>query len=528
MRKKEYLFLYILGLGATLIAALLIKGPGYMDAEYYAGGGIRLSEGKGFTEVVLWNYLDMPAILPHPSHTYWMPLPSIISALGIWLFRSQNYLAMQSGFILLAGLIPVLAAQLSQMFINKKVAGWMAGIISIFSGYLFIYYSLTETFVIYMVFGALITILLFENESNTESRIPRIVKSLIIGILVGLMHMSRADGVIWFGIIFLFMLIRYARAQQKKRFRILLFFVIGYLLITSPWYIRNINTFGSLIPAGNNLTLWITNYDQTFSYPATKLSLSSWLEQGIWSIISTRLSALWMNVKNLIAFQGMVILLPLMVYGVWKNRNDERVRFTVFMLLATTFIMTIVFPFAGSRGGYIHSSAANQIMLWALVPSGLYQLVKVIGKKRNWSIDNAFNILSVGIACILIGLTVGLFYQRVVKKQNGEQVWIKHEIDYSQVFENLSKLGMSEEEIVMVKNPPGWYFVNRQPAVVIPDGDETDILRAANQFDAKYLVLESEHVEKLSILYSQRSSSSDLRFLGEINGIQYYEITIKR
>jgi hypothetical protein len=40
--------------------------PGYMDAEYYYAGAIRLHEGYGFTQPFLWNYLDEPAGLPHP------------------------------------------------------------------------------------------------------------------------------------------------------------------------------------------------------------------------------------------------------------------------------------------------------------------------------------------------------------------------------------------------------------------------------------------------------------------------------
>ncbi len=46
-----------------------------------------VSPGYGFSEMVLWNFLDDPEGLPHPSHGYWMPLVSILSAAGMVAFN---------------------------------------------------------------------------------------------------------------------------------------------------------------------------------------------------------------------------------------------------------------------------------------------------------------------------------------------------------------------------------------------------------------------------------------------------------
>ena len=71
MNWRIYTILFFLGLAIASGVASLQELPGYLDSDYYFVGGLQLVEGKGFTEPFLWNYLDDPAGLPHPSHTYW-------------------------------------------------------------------------------------------------------------------------------------------------------------------------------------------------------------------------------------------------------------------------------------------------------------------------------------------------------------------------------------------------------------------------------------------------------------------------
>jgi hypothetical protein len=76
----------------------------------------------------------------------------------------------------------------------------------------------------------------------------------------------------------------------------------------------------------------------------------------------------------------------------------------------------------------------------------------------------------------------------------------------------------------MVKNPPGWFYVTGDPAIVIPDGNEVVLLDAADRFNARYLILEKEHVDGLGDLYTTTRSKYGLHFLGEYDGFQYYKL----
>ena len=81
MKLRAYVILFLLGLFLAVGVASLQDLPGYMDSDYYFAGGLQLLQGNGFTEPFLWNYLDDPVGIPHPSHAYWFPLASILANL---------------------------------------------------------------------------------------------------------------------------------------------------------------------------------------------------------------------------------------------------------------------------------------------------------------------------------------------------------------------------------------------------------------------------------------------------------------
>ena len=110
MKKTDTLILSVLQLCILLLVAHYQTIPGNIDADYYFMGGVRLAQGHGFTENYIWNYFNDPVSLPQPSHGYWLPLASIVTALGMWLTGTQSFAAGRIAFIILSVLIPPLTA----------------------------------------------------------------------------------------------------------------------------------------------------------------------------------------------------------------------------------------------------------------------------------------------------------------------------------------------------------------------------------------------------------------------------------
>jgi hypothetical protein len=145
MDRRDYCLLFLLGFGVVLIVSLFLPTPGYMDAEYYFAGSLRLAGGHGFSEPFLWNYLDDPQGLPHPSHAYWMPLASLLAAPGMRLAGTVSFTAARFPFLILAGGLPPLTAALAWSLTSRRDLAVYSGILAAFPGFYLTFLATTDT-----------------------------------------------------------------------------------------------------------------------------------------------------------------------------------------------------------------------------------------------------------------------------------------------------------------------------------------------------------------------------------------------
>ncbi|HEX7975434.1 MAG TPA: hypothetical protein VF498_13585, partial [Anaerolineales bacterium] len=381
MTLRRYLFLFLLGLGAALAVAAFQHTPGYMDADYYYAGGLRLAQGQGLSEPFLWNYLDDPAGLPHPSHAYWMPLASFLAAAGMLVTRAVGFDSGRLGFVLVAGSLPPLTALLAYSLTNRRDSAMLAGLLAVFPAFYLPFLPTTDNFGLYMLLGGMwLAVLGLEGRASS-------LQPVALGLLAGLMHLARADGVLWLGISLLAVGFRQRRTVSSgmppadptlrppsPRARILASLalcLLGYLLIMGPWMLRNLAAFGSLLAPGGGRALWVTQYDELFAYPASLLTPAHWWGAGLGSLLRARLAAFGQTLESAFAVQGQIFLSPLVLLGFWRMRQDSRVRWGGLAWLITFLALTLAFPYQGARGGFFHSGAAVQPLIWALVPVGL-------------------------------------------------------------------------------------------------------------------------------------------------------------
>ncbi len=208
MNWRLYLLLALLGLVSLTIVSAFQPSPGYMDADYYYAGGLQLVTGHGFTEPYLWNYLDDPAGLPHPSHAYWMPLASLLAALGAGIFRSASWLAARTGFLLVAAVIPPITSYIAWSISSRRDLALTAGLLAVFPAFYLPFLPVTDTFGIYMVLGGAFIMVLIRKPSQ--------LNPLMLGLLAGLMHLSRADGLLWLLVALLAILVVFPKPPQHR------------------------------------------------------------------------------------------------------------------------------------------------------------------------------------------------------------------------------------------------------------------------------------------------------------------------
>lgn len=519
MGRGKYLLLFALGLAVAGVAALFVQVPGYMDAEYYYAGGVQLAQGRGFQEPFLWNYLDDPSGLPHPSHTYWMPLPSILAAAGMRLFGRVDFSSAQAAFILLAALIPPVSARLSFSLLRDPKKAFLAGLLALFPGFYLPYLANTESFSLYMLLGALFLLAAFPGTRPLPARF------FLLGLLAGLMHLSRADGLIWLAPATVIAAAPLARREGRMSgLRNVALVWAGYGLLLAPWYLRNLGLYGRLFSPGGAHTLWLTRYDQTFAYPPASVSFEAWLAAG-WALhFQARWDALRMNLGNFLAVQAQVFLLPFLLAGLWRLRRAAAVRLAAGMWALTLAVMTLAFPFAGARGGFLHSGAAFQPFFWAIAPLGLEAALDLGVRLRGWQPQRAWRMF----AAALIGLSVlytGLvFMQKVVGANPDNPAWRSSWERQAALEAALAELGVPEQAVLMLNNPPGAFAVSGRASIAIPDASAQVMVDVARHYSAAYLLLDENHVPQLDDLYDRPRDIPGLVYLETASGTHIFRV----
>ena len=517
MSWRTYAILFVLGLVVAVGVASLQDLPGYLDSDYYYVGGLQLVDGKGFTEPFLWNYLDDPAGLPHPSHTYWLPLSSILAAVSMFVTSQHTYAGARLIFILIAAIIPLLAARLALDVTGRRDLSLISGLLAVFTVYYLPFMPVTDNYGPFMLLGGSIFLL---------AKKERWWAFLLMGLLAGLMNLARSDGMLWLGLVGLLSLWRSFETDQpiKNKIQSFVFFgalaVIGYLVVMGPWYVRNISIFGSPMAPGGSRILWLTNYNDTFAFPADQVNMEAWLAAGWGAALKARLWALRMNILNSFAAQGGILLFPFILVGYWQIRRDIRARLAGIGWLLLILVMTLVFPLAGARGGFFHAGAAFQIFWWTLAPLGLSHMVDALYRRNILTARHAGTVFQGMLVLVCILLSVVIVQVRIL--QPG---WQPEEELYVKVDQILVEQNARPDEIAIVRNPAGYYIVSGRPTIVMPPGGPDTVLRLAKHYGASYFVLEPGGIlEEYQQIYEQFDIKPGLKYLGEVDGARVYAI----
>ncbi|MEN8242241.1 MAG: hypothetical protein ABFS17_09995, partial [Chloroflexota bacterium] len=343
MPRRYYLGLFLLGLIAALVSAYLQTSPGYMDAYYYYYNGVQLAEGAGFNEMFIWNYLDSPTGLPHAAFSYWMPFTSFIAAAGIKLFSGiwGVFRSAQISFILIAACIPPLTAALSWEITKGRKFAIFSGLLAAFMGYYQPFVVAVDAFGIYMLLGGLFFLTAIKDWSG---------KNFLLGLLAGLLHLTRADGILWLGMAALVVVFEQPpedrlsllrRVFNKKNIAAGMVVFVGYLVILTPWFLRNYFAFGSILSPGGGSTIWVLDYDELFAYPAEILTFSRWWDAGITELLRIRFEALLINLQSTGASLGMIFPGVLAFLGAFRYRKERLIQLGFSYWLLLILVMTV-------------------------------------------------------------------------------------------------------------------------------------------------------------------------------------------
>jgi hypothetical protein len=527
------------------MAAWPQQQPNYMDAAYSYVNALNLAAGRGFVEDFIWNYLGQPGLPPHPSHLYWMPLTSILAWLGMAVGGS-SYRAAQMPFILLSALLAPISYKVAYQLSGQRWLGWLAGLLAIFSGFYFPYWTAIDNFTPFAITGSLALLTAWrgmenevesrnygvgskeKNEGKFDSQSPiptgHAVSDLqsplwlfTAGIFAGLAHLARADGpLLLIAIVLLSALHAPHSTPPLSRIthhasRITLPLLLGYILIMTPWFIRNWQVAGTALPAAGSQTIWLTtsndlfsSYADLFSYKS-ELSAQTFFTQDIGSILQGRWWVLIANLQTVLAAWGMIFLLPLVLVGAWQLRHQFLMQLAGLYTLLLFVTMTLIFAFPGALGGLFHSGAALLPFIYATALIGLDRAVDwVVRYRRRWDAPQAKQFFGVALVIMAVALSSFIYYGRVLKNN----AWNNADTLYPAIAAWVAK--ESPSATVMIGNPPAYRYHGGGLSIIVPNENIETTLQAAHYYKADYLILDQNHPAPLTEVYTQTVTHPDL------------------
>ncbi len=427
MSRRSFAAFALLALVAAFaLTRGLIAAPGYTDVYYHLNAANRLAGGQGLTDPYVWTYIGALDHLPMPSHLYWMPLTSVIAGVSMSLFSAPgDYAVAQLPFTLLFALTACVGFWLGARIGGTARHAWVAGLLTLFSGFYVKFWGEIDTFAPYALVGSLCLILMgvgagFKpaptgDTAGAHNRAPLRWEAVVwfaAGVLAALGHLTRADGLLLLIVGVIVIASVGARRTEGSHHVVplrgvlisLAALALGYLLVMLPYFARNLREIGTPLPLGGTQAIWFAEYNDIFNYPPDS-SPATLFAHGIDAFVSGRVEALVNNFGTFVAVEGLVVMTPLMLVGWWRRRRDPLLLPFALYALGLHLAMTFVFPFPGYRGGLLHSAAAL-IPFWAaLGVTGLDDVVDWVARhRRRWKARTAKWVFSGGLVAVAVGL----------------------------------------------------------------------------------------------------------------------------
>lgn len=524
--RLDFLWLALFALAFQAFWMLRLEHPSYFDAYYYTVNAQQLAAGDGFTTEIIWQYLDAPDGLPAPSHTYWMPLASIIGAAGYRLLNT--FRGAQLPFWLMTGLLPLLSYAINWRLTRERWQARTAALFTAAGGYYAAYWVQPTTFVLFAwVGGGCLLALAWAQER------PRPFYWFVAGLAAGLAHLARADGALLLAVALLLWSwqLRDSRLQRvqtslRTLATSLVLLLAGYLLVMGGWFWRMWALIGRPLSTAGTETLFLTEYNDVFAYNR-HFTLNSYLAWGGKNILISKLEASWLAVQTFVAVTGLTAFTFFMVIA-WirlarcspPRRSATSCRFLrPFTWYAVVLFgsMSLLFTFPGQRGSLLHSSTALWPWSMALVPAGLGFAVDWIAARRTrWRPRLAKRLFSVSFLLLAYVVTFVVALDQPLRREEAAV--------YRAVGERLPA-----ETVVMTSDPPGFYYHTGLRAIVAPNEPPAVMLEAAHRYGAAYLLLDKEHPPPLADLYAGETDVPAVHFVEEFgDGYRLYRLDAGR
>lgn len=241
----------------VFVSALVIMFPAWRaiegvptnDAAWYVQMGRTLAAGEGLTDKSLWHFLNRRDAIVGPGADFWLPLQPTLISLAYRLAPQDYRTACVPALLLIAAWAASIAYFALRQGFRPAVAG-IAPFYMVVHPWVFGFALDPLAVAAFCVFAWAAVNQWAEAETHRQA--------LVAGACLGLAGLSRNDSSVLFGAMCLITL-------ASARRRLLPALVIGFLVVMSPYLVRNVLVFGKPMPAGGK-AMWFHEYGDRYSW----------------------------------------------------------------------------------------------------------------------------------------------------------------------------------------------------------------------------------------------------------------------
>ncbi len=492
--------LFVLALLVRLALIAIYPDAAYPDSYYYVDVARAIAAGHGLNVDFIWIFAEVgnriPEVptLPVPANAHWLPLASLVQVPFIAAFGPT---AVASALPL--AIIGSLAAPLTWAIARDARAAPLvavtAGVLSAIPAAATVFMAQPENFAIMhpLVAAAIwCTARGLKGDNRAYA---------FAGLLAGLASLGRNDGVflgaaiglVWFGD-----RLRWWRGRRgsgswvhvEDRRPISFAAAVGclalFLLVMGPWWARQLAVFGSISPTSSSgAALWIRTISEWNSI-TVQPSLGQFLDQGLGTIVASRLEGLSSAIGNFVVVIGSVVLIPFLLVGA-IGRARSRDFSPWFVYTGVVFLTaTLLYPLHVPGGAFIHSAIGLAPHAAILSMEGVLILVSwIASRRRTWDERSANGFLAWGVV-LLVVMTAVVFGRPVQER------WDETRQPRIALAAELDRLGVPATDRLLSIDAAGFKYWTGRPGVVTPDDPIETIEAVARAYEIRWLILERD------------------------------------
>lgn len=503
-----FLGLFLLAILVLGFIAYKVTGPLDVDGAYYFLVARNLAQGRGMVVNALWHFFHPTGDLPQPAGDLWMPLPSLLMVPPLY-FGSSFRLA-QVVQVLLGALLPLLACHIAR----EEGAPWpwavLAGLLAIFAGTVTVHWVDSDSYTAYALVGG--TALYAMGRTTQDDR-----WFIVAGLLGGLAALTRNDGVLLLGVLWLQALLISRRQRRRPPWRPLLLGTGLFLLPVLGWSLRNLATFGRPTPVSLAFLLTMRDYSDLFAYRPQPHWEAFW-QQGWTTLLATRRDALGASLTVLAAYVQIWGLVPLLAIALTIRRWPRL--WPAFLYLAGLFLaLNGCFPLLVLHGTWSRSLNAFLPAGYACVALGLSRVVARLLRWRPQLPPRLAGHTFVAITALAIVLTGGSAMALQLESAR------EHPATWQQIGHWL-QAHSTPDEVIMAQDPMAVLLYGERRAIGIPQEPLPQLTEVAQRYNVTKVVLVGRFQgllpEALQELYAGATSQGPFTLLWQEGEIQIY------